>query len=132
MSSSMNVLNVLLVGAGGCLGCMARYITVIFVERKLSAVIPFGTLVVNLAGSFILGIVIAAFMKKTGANHQEWGLFLGTGFCGGFTTFSAFAAENLSLFEQKFPGTALVYTVLSLIGGLLAVWMGFALGRNYF
>lgn len=126
----MNVINILLVGAGGCLGSMARYITVSSLDRKVNSVFPYGTLTVNLLGSFILGFVMALVLKKTGTHHDEWKLFLGTGFCGGFTTFSAFAAENMNLFEQRFPGTAMVYIAISLIGGLLAVWMGFVLAKD--
>jgi len=126
----MSIVNILLVGAGGCLGSMVRYLTVVSIDKKLNSVFPFGTFTVNLLGSFILGVVMAMILKKTGTHHEEWRLFIGTGFCGGFTTFSAFAAENMNLFEQKFPGTALLYIAFSLIGGLLAVWTGFALTRN--
>ena len=126
----MNVMNILLVGAGGFLGSIARYVTVLSVDRKVNAVFPYGTLAVNLLGSFILGLVMAVLLKKTGAHLQEWRLFLGTGFCGGFTTFSAFAAENMNLLGQKFHGTALLYMLVSLMGGLLAVWAGFYLVRN--
>jgi CrcB protein len=123
-------MNVLLVGAGGFLGSMARYLTVISVDKRLNSVMPLGTLTVNIAGSFILGFVLALAMKKTGTHLHEWRLFIGTGFCGGFTTFSAFAAENLSLFEQKFPGAAFLYITLSVAAGLLAVWLGFALAKS--
>lgn len=126
----MNILNLLLVGAGGCIGSMARYITVLSVDKKLNALFPFGTAIVNVVGSFLLGFLLAFLMKKTGSHPQEWKLFLGTGFCGGFTTFSAFAAENANLFQQKFPGTALLYIAITVALGLLAVWSGFAVGRN--
>lgn len=126
----MNVMNIFLVGAGGFLGSIARYLTVISVDRRVNAVFPYGTLAVNLLGSFILGLVMAVLLKKTGTHLQEWRLFLGTGFCGGFTTFSAFAAENMNMLGQKFHGTALLYILVSLTGGLLAVWAGFYLARN--
>lgn len=126
----MNIMNALLVGAGGCLGSIARYLTVISVDKRLNSVLPFGTLTVNIAGSFVLGFVLALVMRKTGTHMQEWKLFIGTGFCGGFTTFSAFAAENVSLLEQKFPATALAYITVSVVAGLLAVWLGFALAKN--
>ena len=128
----MNVTHLLLAGAGGCLGTMARYLAVISIDKKLNAVLPYGTLTVNVAGSFILGFLLAWVAKKTGSHSEQWRVFLGTGFCGGFTTFSAFAAENMNLFEQKFPGTAILYIALSISSGLLAVWMGFSLSKSFF
>lgn len=125
----MTIAHILLVGAGGCLGSIARYVTVVSIDKRFNGHFPYGTTAVNLIGSFILGFVLAVLLKKTGSS-LEWRLFLATGFCGGFTTFSAFAAENLSLFEQKLPGTALLYIITSVAGGLLAVWSGFALARN--
>ena len=127
----MSLTNVLLVGAGGFLGSIARYLTVLGVDKRLNSVMPLGTLTVNIVGSLVLGFILAFVMKKTGAYLDEWKLFIGTGFCGGFTTFSAFAAENLSLFEHKFPGTAFLYIILSLVAGLLAVWLGFALAKSF-
>jgi CrcB protein len=128
----MTMINILLVGAGGCLGSILRYLTVISLDKKLASIFPYGTATVNIAGSFVLGFVLALLMRKTGTHAHEWKLFLVTGFCGGFTTFSAFAAENVNLFEQKFPVTAFVYISLSIAGGLVAVWAGFALARNMF
>ena len=128
----MNVLNILLVGAGGCLGSVARYVAVTSIDKKLNSIFPYGTAAVNIAGSFVLGFVLALLMKKTGTHLHEWRLFLITGFCGGFTTFSAFAGENLNLLEQKFPATAVLYISVSVVGGLLAVWAGFAMTKNFF
>ena len=128
----MNVISILLVGTGGCLGSIARYLAVVSIDKKLNSVLPFGTLTVNVVGSFLLGFVTAVIVKKMGTEAEQWRLFLGTGFCGGFTTFSAFATENLSLFEHKFPGTAVAYMAISIVGGLLAVWTGFALAKSIF
>lgn len=126
----MNVMHILLVGAGGFIGSIFRYMTVLSIDRKMNAVFPYGTLTVNVVGSFVLGFLMALFLRKTGSHPVEWRLFLATGFCGGFTTFSAFAAENVNLLGQKFPATALLYIAISVTGGLLAVWAGFAMGRN--
>lgn len=125
----MNVTHILLVGAGGFVGSIFRYMTVLSIDRKMNAAFPYGTLTVNVVGSLLLGFLMALFLRKTGSHPVEWRLFLATGFCGGFTTFSAFAAENF-LLGQKFPGTALLYIAISVMGGLLAVWAGFAMGRN--
>lgn len=129
----MSVVNLLLVGAGGALGSIARYLTTIGIDRRLDhPSFPFGTLTVNVLGSLVIGLVLSLFMKKVGWSHmQEWRLFLATGFCGGFTTFSAFAVENLRLFQDKSPGIALLYISVSVIGGLIAVWAGFVIGRSF-
>lgn len=128
----MNAINLLLVGAGGFAGSVARYLTVVSLEKKLNSVFPYGTLTVNIAGSFVLGVVLAWVAGRSGGNSESWRLLIGTGFCGGFTTFSAFAAENVSLFDHRFASTALFYMLLSVVGGLLAVWAGFAVSRTIF
>jgi fluoride exporter len=124
----MTITNILIVGAGGFLGSIARFVSVRSIDGRLNAVFPYGTLVVNLVGSFILGFVMALMMKKADINEQ-WKIFLGAGFCGGFTTFSAFAWENLALLEGKMAPTALLYIGVSLAGGLLAVGCGAWLAR---
>ena len=125
----MTLFNVLLVGAGGCIGSIARYLTVISLDRKLNGVFPYGTLSVNVLGSFILGAVLAWTAHKTENYEAQWRLFLGTGFCGGFTTFSAFAAENFTILVKSNTGTALLYISVSVVAGLVAVWLGFSFAR---
>ena len=125
----LNLTHLLLAGAGGCIGSMARFLAVVSIDRKLSSVFPYGTLVVNVGGSFVLGFILAWLTKRAGAHPEHWKIFLGTGFCGGFTTFSAFAAENVHLFQQKLPATALLYIAGSVIAGIFSVWMGFAAAR---
>ena len=118
----------LAVGIGGLLGSVARYITVKAVDQKLNAVFPYGTLTVNILGSFVLGLIYTIALRKTGMS-ENWRLFLGAGFCGGFTTFSSFAWENFTLLEQKLIGTSLAYMSVSLVAGLLALSFGVWLGR---
>lgn len=125
----MNTLNILLVGLGGFAGSVARYLTVIAVEKKLHPSFPYGTLTVNIAGSFILGVVLAWVGGKTEPGSEPWKLLLGTGFCGGFTTFSAFAAENVRLLSEGLTSAPAIYILVSLIGGLLAVLAGLGLMR---
>jgi CrcB protein len=125
----MNAINFLLVGAGGFIGSMLRYAAALSLDRRLNTVFPFGTFAVNVIGSFILGFLMAWATKRTGIHSEQWRLFLGTGFCGGFTTFSAFAAENMTMFEQKLAGTGFLYIILSIVTGILAVWAGFSLSR---
>ena len=124
----MDIYKILVVGLGGFLGSAARYVTVRSVDEKLNAVFPYGTLAVNVIGSFLLGIVYSLVLRKAGIT-ENWRLFLSAGFCGGFTTFSAFTRENFNLIQQKLIGTSLAYTSLSLIAGLFALIAGVWIGR---
>ncbi len=124
---SMNWFYLLMVGTGGFAGSVARYVVARSIDLKVSSLIPFGTLLVNVLGSFILGLVFAFTFKKP-AEYETWRLLLGVGFCGGFTTFSTFALENLQLFQQKHFTEFLIYSTASLLlclsGTGLGVWMG--------
>ncbi|MBA4057048.1 MAG: fluoride efflux transporter CrcB [Marivirga sp.] len=124
----MDVYKVLAVGFGGFLGSVARYVTVKSIDEKLNAVFPYGTLTVNVIGSFLLGLIYTWITRKPGMT-DTWRLFLGAGFCGGFTTFSAFALENFNLIQQKLVGTSLAYVSVSLLAGLLALAVGVWIGR---
>lgn len=126
----MNFYNLLLVGIGGFLGSITRYVTVKAIDSKLGNAIPLGTLTVNILGSFILGLVFMLAARKVGITEQAK-LFLGVGFCGGFTTFSAFALENFNLFEQKMVGISLVYIVVSVVVGILALAAGIWTSRFF-
>jgi CrcB protein len=119
----MDLYKILTVALGGALGSVARYLTVRSVDARLNAVLPYGTLVVNVVGSFAIGLLYGLAMRKTGFS-EPWRLFLGAGFCGGFTTFSAFAWENFSLWEQKMAPTALVYVAVTLVLGIFSVFAG--------
>jgi fluoride exporter len=125
----MNIYKILIVAMGGSLGSVARYIGVKTIDSHFNAQFPAGTFSVNILGSFIIGVVYAIVARKTGGS-ESWLLFLGTGFCGGFTTFSAFAFENVSLINQRLPMTSVIYIISSVALGLLAVIAGMALGKN--
>jgi fluoride exporter len=124
----MNLYKLLIIGLGGFLGSVARYVTTKFVDDKLSPAFPYGTLTVNILGSFLLGIIYIIALRKAGLT-ENGRLFLGVGFCGGFTTFSAFALENFSLMQEKFVGTSLLYISISIVGGILALVAGFWVAR---
>jgi CrcB protein len=125
----MNIYQILFVGTGGFLGSIARYLAGKSIDTKLNAVFPYGTLAVNIIGSFLLGIIYAWATRKTGTDNMR--LFLGTGFCGGFTTFSAFALENINFLNQKMAVTSILYILISLIFGFAAVFIGIVLGKNF-
>jgi fluoride exporter len=124
----MNAYKILIIGLGGFLGSAMRYITVRWVDGKLNTLFPYGTLTVNIVGSFMLGIIYMAALRKAGLS-ENGRLFLGVGFCGGFTTFSAFALENFNLMQEKLPGTSLLYISLSVVVGILALAAGIWVGR---
>lgn len=115
--------NFLLVGLGGAIGSMLRYAISLLVTVKQ---FPYGTFIVNIAGSFIIGAVLALSLKNELLSNN-WKIFLATGICGGFTTFSAFAAENMALLQSGKYGIALVYIMASLLLGIAAVVLGFKL-----
>src|SRR5688572_11596044 len=119
----MSAYKLLIIGLGGFLGSVARYVTAKFVDGKVSPAFPYGTLTVNILGSFLLGIIYALAIRKAGLT-ENGRLFLGVGFCGGFTTFSAFALENFNLMQEKFFGTSLLYILISIVASILALAAG--------
>lgn len=118
--------NILLVLVGSAAGGSLRYVTALMVQSKNTTQFPMGTFLINLIGCFVIGMVyaIAARNATTGSDIR---LLLATGFCGGFTTFSAFAFENLELFKSGMHLTAFLYIILSVVLGILAVVLGASL-----
>ena len=115
--------NLLLVGLGGSIGSMVRYAASFLIRSKL---FPYATLSVNITGSFIIGLVFAMSLKEEGLSNN-WKIFLATGICGGFTTFSAFSLENMGLLQTGKIGMAVTYILLSIILGILATFLGYQL-----
>jgi len=115
--------NFLLVGLGGGIGSMLRYASsLLFGSRYF----PYSTLAVNIIGSFVIGIVLGLSLKNE-YFLTNWKLFLATGICGGFTTFSSFSAENMELLQTGKTLLAFVYIAASVIFGILAAWFGYKL-----
>lgn len=118
----------LIVGTGGFLGSVSRYLVSLVVQKNIDSSFPLGTMLVNIIGSFIIG-VIYALSEQSEVLSPEWRTFLAVGFCGGFTTFSSFAYENFSMLSlQEFLFSSL-YIGLSLILGLIAVYLGVVIVR---
>lgn len=117
--------NLLLVGVGGGLGSIARYLCQKWFNENYPHPFPWGTFTVNLAGCFLIGIIYAASEKSTVVSPQAR-LFLITGFCGGFTTFSTFAFENMNLIRSGDSIYFLIYTIASVVLGIAAVFGGIA------
>jgi CrcB protein len=117
---------VLWVALGAAIGAPARYLTDRAVQRRHGGVFPWGTLTVNLAGSFLLGLLTALGARLSPA----LGAAVGIGFCGALTTYSTFSHDVLRLLEDGARRPALADVALSLLGGLAAVALGWAVGSR--
>lgn len=113
------------IGIGSFIGGVARYLLSLLIQNKFLSTFPYGTFVVNIIGCFLIGIIYA--LSEKGNIHIEWRFFLATGILGGFTTFSSFSLETISLFRESQYGTAFAYIGLSIVIGLLATLGGFLL-----
>jgi CrcB protein len=113
-----------IIGSGGFIGSIARYLVSQLNLTVTFHSIPVGTLTVNIAGSFLIGF-LTGIADKSMILTPEWRLFLMVGLCGGFTTFSAFANENLMLIHNGQTLAVLLYTGLSVFLGFLAVYLGY-------
>ena len=114
----------LLVGFGGFIGSIARFLVSKLNISWQFMSIPMGTLTVNVVGSFIIGLLVAISAKNE-MFSSDLRLFLMVGFCGGFTTFSSFTNENLALMQNGQMLTVLLYTSVSILLGFLAVYLGY-------
>ena len=116
---------ILFIGTGSFIGGISRYLLSLLIHSKTTSLFPLSTLIVNVIGCFLIGIVIGFFDK--GQLSHEWKLFLATGILGGFTTFSAFSNETIVLFKEGYTGYALLYIAASVILGLLATYCAYLL-----
>lgn len=119
---------ILWVAAGGALGSAARYLVNVAAGRLLGPEFPWGTLTVNVAGSFVMGLLITLMALKMQVS-QEVRAFLTTGILGGFTTFSAFSLDFAALVERREAGLAALYAIVSVGLSLAAIFAGLKLGR---
>jgi CrcB protein len=120
----------LLVGAGGFLGSISRYLASRFIQEHLPVAFPFGTFLVNITGCFLIGLIYGLSEKST-LLTTGWKMFLAVGFCGGFTTFSTFANENLALLRDAEYLYFLLYTGLSVFLGITATFLGVLITRSF-
>jgi CrcB protein len=117
------------VALGGALGSVARFLLGAAVQQRAGTTFPVGTLLINITGSLVLGFVLR-FALSTPAITPDIRLFLTTGFCGGYTTFSTFSYETLALIEENELGRALTYVVLSVTLGLIGTYCGVLAARE--
>lgn len=114
---------ILFVGIGSFIGGVARYLLTRLISNGFGAAFPYGTLFVNLLGCYLIGLFYG-FGTRNHLLDIEWRLFLTVGICGGFTTFSSFAMENLTLLRENNLTSFCLYTGISVFSGLFATWLG--------
>lgn len=117
----------LAVAGGGAVGSVARYLIGVVVERWSSA-FPVSTLLINVVGSFLIGLFARLFEAPD--HNQLLRVALIVGLCGGFTTFSTFSAETVTLLQQGKAGRAALYVTLSIVAGVFATIAGLMVGRS--
>lgn len=120
--------NIILVALGGAVGSVARYLLSAAVQGHVSTGFPWGTMVVNVLGCLAIG-----FITSLAAQHSvispQLKLLLATGFCGGFTTFSTFMQESLTLSSTGNHAVAMLYVAVSVVLGFIAATVGMQLGK---
>ena len=122
------MLNALIVAAGGALGALCRYITVFLTQIFMGSQFPFGTLIVNSFGSLCIGFIMTLFVDRM-MGTEVLRLFLVVGFLGGFTTFSSFTWETLSLYQNGQWFYALTNIILNNVLGIFMLILGVVLSR---
>lgn len=121
------LLTCVLLAAGGTVGTLSRYwigrlVAEVQQARWPGVEFPFGTFLINVLGSIVLGFIAALCLDHAGPSRRTWYLLLGTGFCGGFTTFSTFSLETYELLRDGRLAHSLIYALGSVAAGVLGVW----------
>jgi len=119
----------LLIGLGGGFGSISRYLLSRAVYHAVGETFPYGTLVVNIIGCLVIGLLMA-FMQERLAANSNYRLFLVIGVLGGFTTFSSFSYETFELLRSGSISAALLNVVYNVVGCLFATWSGYTMGKN--
>jgi fluoride exporter len=123
------MLNYFMVAIGGAVGSVARFWISTVMAERFTETFPLGTVVVNVSGSFLIGVLAA--VAKTGGISNSTRLFLMVGVCGGYTTFSSFSLQNLELLQNGNYYYAGLNTGLSLVLCMFAVWLGYLVGMAF-
>ena len=119
--------NIIAVGAGSFIGGIARYL-VTLAMKGISKGFPWATVLVNLIGCLIIGL-LWGFLSRNASESTSWGLFLTVGLCGGFTTFSTFSKEALTMLQTGQIWGFASYIALSILAGIALVALGYYIGR---
>jgi CrcB protein len=118
----------LMVGLGGFFGSVLRFWLGSFIGGRLGARFPYGTFVINVTGSFLVGMVVTILATRAHWN-PNWRYLIPIGFIGGYTTFSTFEYETFRLFQDGRPLPAILNVTLSVVLGFAGVWAGVVAGR---
>ena len=118
-----------IIGLGSFIGGICRYLLSVFVISKWSGTFPLGTLIVNVVGCFLIGILLGINQKMNLSTEMK--LFFATGLLGGFTTFSAFSVEAITLIRNGNAGQAFLYIACSMVLGLSATFLGYLFGKLF-
>ncbi|MFM7017020.1 MAG: fluoride efflux transporter CrcB [Bacteroidota bacterium] len=121
---------ILYVGIGSFAGGVLRYLASQQFNQKINAAFPWATLSINLVGCLLIGVVYGCFEKEL--LNSDWKLFLATGMCGGFTTFSAFSYESFELVKHGNVTAMLMYVISSICFGLLLTYFGYLITKSSF
>ncbi|MBQ0147659.1 MAG: fluoride efflux transporter CrcB [Flavobacteriaceae bacterium] len=116
--------SIILVGLGGALGSILRYVVGVEIKQLVATSFPIATFIINIIGCLIIGLLYG-ISEKNNLGNSDLNYLLIIGFCGGFTTFSTFANENFNLIQQQNFITPLFYISSSIIIGILAVRLGY-------
>ena len=119
----------LYVAVGSAFGGVSRYVVGAAVQQRFGLAFPMGTLLINITGSFLIGFILRLALGGTQMS-PETRIFLTTGFCGGFTTFSTFSYDTAALIEGGQYRRATTYVVLSVVVSVIATFAGFALAQS--
>lgn len=120
---------ILWISIGAIVGANLRYFVGQSVAKLLSSTLPYGTLVINITGSFILGFFLVWTGERVLADPR-WRLLIAIGFCGGYTTFSSFAYETFALFEQGRFAASVLNVIVTNVLSMVAVVAGAAIARG--
>jgi len=127
VQGSAMIYTLMQVALGGALGAVGRYLTGVAAIRLIGPGFPWGTLAVNVLGCFAMGLVVVALAHLSATRFAP---LVMTGLLGGFTTFSAFSLDALTIWERGQPGLAAVYVLASVVLSLAAIGAGIGLARS--